>query len=233
MAETLEEQKPPEEMNRLDDSENEHQEDQRNAEEPQNLPNAHVEDPPRLGEKRISFNLEEELESSIKGGAPACNDAEQSFNIAPTTDSEEAGPMQEEEVVGTISNVTPTVRASNRFLGSFRKSKRRFKKFREIYNAPKEPPDSCDILSTLIEGQMFHIAFSILSELSAADMETCERVCRTWANFIQSERLWERSVKKRAKTMSELVKNNGWGTYISNIGPAKSCKSNEMRSVSY
>ena len=185
----------------------------------------------RLGEKRISFNFKE-VDDSLNGG-----DGEK-----PTTQAKDVAKQEDsnsrEEKDAMPPNPTSGSRSTNRLLNSFRKSRRQLRKLKDFYSPSRGHDDDssgfCDILSLAIHGQMFHIAFLILSNLNASDLSTCERVCTTWRDHLESEKIWRKTVNKKALTMPNLAKNNGWAGHISSMGTTGATKpysKKEMKSV--
>eukprot|EP00095_Tigriopus_kingsejongensis_P005804 maker-scaffold1795_size27709-snap-gene-0.6 protein:Tk05804 transcript:maker-scaffold1795_size27709-snap-gene-0.6-mRNA-1 annotation:"f-box wd repeat-containing protein 1a" len=85
------------------------------------------------------------------------------------------------------------------------------------HGASSPSPSRCDILSIVIQTQMYHLSDKILSSLDAVSLRTCEEVCRLWRGYIRQQKTWRRVVVNKAKETPELMELNGWNRLLTKI----------------
>jgi len=76
----------------------------------------------------------------------------------------------------------------------------------------KKSQDPCDIISLAILCGLWNTVDLIFGYLDACSLVTCENVCQLWKDYIMSQNIWSKNVRKGLKCYPNLVAENGWST---------------------
>lgn len=78
-----------------------------------------------------------------------------------------------------------------------------------------------DILTLMIQWQMYHLSDQILSYLDAVSLRTCEEVCCLWRGYIRHQKTWRKVVVNTAKETPQLMELNGWNRLLSRLNSTR------------
>lgn len=77
----------------------------------------------------------------------------------------------------------------------------------------RKSQDPCDIISLAILYGLWNAVDLIFGYLDAVSLLTCESVCHLWNEYIHSQDVWSKNVRKALKCSPNLVAENGWSKY--------------------
>ncbi|TRY61034.1 hypothetical protein TCAL_08469 [Tigriopus californicus] len=115
----------------------------------------------------------------------------------------------------------PQPRLKSSLLRSMRRTGLHFSPTHPGRRSPAPSTTVVDILTLIIQWQMYHLSDQILSYLDAVSLRTCEEVCCLWRGYIRHQKTWRKVVVNTAKETPQLMELNGWNRLLSRLSTTR------------